>query len=216
MEAIPDQLLGDPLPSEPLEIAGLWLEEAWKRRLVPNPNAMTLATSSPEGHPAARVVLCKEVAAIPGYLVFYTNFHSRKGAELAANPRAAAVLHFDHLHRQVRVEGVVQQAPPADSDAYFASRALESRIGAWASDQSRPVASRAALLERVAAAARRFPDGEVPRPEYWGGYRLWAQAVELWMEGPARIHDRARWTRSLSVRPGGIEAGPWSATRLQP
>ncbi|HTY49983.1 MAG TPA: pyridoxamine 5'-phosphate oxidase [Steroidobacteraceae bacterium] len=216
MEHIPDQLLGDPLPPEPLEIAGLWLAEAWKRRSVPNPNAMTLATSSPDGRPAARVVLCKEVTAIPGYLVFYTNYHSRKGLELAANPRAAAVLHFDHLHRQVRIEGVVQPAPAADSDAYFASRALESRIGAWASDQSRPVASRAALLEQVAAAARRFPDGNVPRPQHWGGYRLWADCVELWIEGTARVHDRARWTRSLTARPGGFQTGPWSATRLQP
>jgi pyridoxamine 5'-phosphate oxidase len=216
MQDLPDQLLGDPLPSEPLEIAEVWLNEAWGQRHVPNPNAMILASVSPEGRPSARVVLCKQVVATPGYIVFYTNYRSRKGLELAANPHAAAVLHFDHLHRQVRIEGVVQEAPADDSDAYFASRALESQVGAWASAQSHPIASRAALLEQVAAATRRFPTGQVPRPGHWGGYRLWAEAVELWVQGPARIHDRARWTRALAQRSGGFEPGPWSVTRLQP
>ena len=110
-------------------------------------------------------------------------------------------MHWDHMHRQVRIEGLVQAAPAADSDAYFASRARESRIGAWASAQSQPVASREALLAQVNEATERFATGAVARPSFWGGYRLWAEVVELWVAGQARIHDRARWTRSLHWRP---------------
>ncbi len=211
------ELLGTPLPADPLALAGDWLAEAWRRRLQPNPDAMALATSTPDGHPSVRIVLCKDIAAQPGYVMFYTNYESRKGAELAANPRAAAVLHWDALRRQVRVEGRIQTAPAADSDAYFHSRARESRIGAWASAQSQPVASRAALLERVAEQTQRFGTGPVPRPPHWGGYRLWADSVELWVDGQARIHDRARWTRELAPDgAGGFVPGPWSSTRLQP
>jgi pyridoxamine 5'-phosphate oxidase len=236
----PTERLSDPLPAEPLETAAEWLAESWRRRGQPNPNAMTLATSTMDGRPSARIVLCKEIAARPGYVVFYTNYQSRKGRELAENPRAAAVLHFDPLQCQVRIEGVVEKAPQADSDAYFASRALESRIGAWASAQSEPIESRERLRAAVAAAARRFgldrygerlvetpplegasgdaPSGPfVPRPPHWGGYRLWAEAVELWVEGEARIHDRARWSRQLArLAAGHVEPGPWSVTRLQP
>jgi pyridoxamine 5'-phosphate oxidase len=211
------EILGNPLPAEPLMLASEWLAEAWRRRLQPNPNAMTLATATPEGWPAARIVLCKDVVGMPGYVVFYTNFQSRKGLELANNPRAAAVMHWDHMHRQVRIEGLVQTAPAADSDAYFASRALQSRVSAWASAQSQPVASREALLAAVEAATQRFASGDVPRPSFWGGYRLWADAVELWVAGEARIHDRARWTRSLQLgADGSVRPGPWSVTRLQP
>jgi pyridoxamine 5'-phosphate oxidase len=184
---------------------------------------MVLATVDPSGQPSARVVLCKDIDTNLGYLVFYTHYRSRKGAELATNPRAAIVLHMDHLHRQLRVEGSVTQAPPEDSDAYFASRSPESAIGAWASDQSQPIASRRALEQAVAReTARLNPAGAskvfIPRPAYWGGYRLWAKTVELWVEGTSRIHDRARWTRELSAssEPFTFNAGPWTATRLQP
>jgi pyridoxamine 5'-phosphate oxidase len=211
------ELLGTPLPAEPLMLASEWLAEAWRRRLQPNPNAMTLATATLEGWPAARIVLCKDVVGVPGYVVFYTNFQSRKGLELTRNPRAAAVMHWDHMRRQVRIEGLVETAPAADSDAYFASRARQSRVGAWASAQSRPVASREALLAQVHEATQRFAAGEVPRPSFWGGYRLWAEAVELWVEGEARVHDRARWTRALQRgEDGAMRPGPWSVTRLQP
>jgi pyridoxamine 5'-phosphate oxidase len=211
------EILGNPLPAEPLMLASEWLAEAWRRRLQPNPNAMTLATSTLEGWPSARIVLCKDVVGIPGYVVFYTNFQSRKGLELAGNPRAAAVMHWDHMRRQVRIEGLVETAPAADSDAYFASRARASRVGAWASAQSRPVASREALMDSVRDASERFGAGEVPRPSFWGGYRLWADAVELWVEGDGRIHDRARWTRPLQrAADGSMRPGPWSVTRLQP
>ena len=217
MGELPTEILGNPLPAQPLLLASEWLAEAWRRRLQPNPNAMTLATATLEGWPAARIVLCKDVVGVPGYVVFYTNFQSGKGLELARNPRAAAVLHWDHMHRQVRIEGLVEAAPVADSEAYFASRARESRIGAWASAQSRPVSSREALMEQVKEATARFATGEVPRPSFWGGYRLWAEAVELWVEGEARIHDRARWTRTLGRAPdGSMQPGPWSVIRLQP
>ena len=216
------ETLPDPLPPEPLLIADGWLAQALGDAAQPNPNAMVLATVDDRGCPSARVVLCKEIDPERGCVLFYTNYRSRKGRELAATGRAALVFHWDHRHRQVRVEGSVEALSAAENDAYFRTRPWQSRLGAWASEQSQPVESREALARSVAAAARRFgipyagpgaaePDGitvEVPRPPNWGGYRLHADAVELWVEGEFRIHDRARWTRSGS--------GPWSVTRLQP
>ena len=190
---------------------------------------MVLATCGTDGHPSARVVLCKDIVPRPGFIVFYTNYRSMKGRELTANPRAAAVMHWDALHRQVRIEGPVVPAPAAESDAYFASRSWQKRIAAWSSSQSEPVASRARLLENVTRIAQRFGtpapgtaeaeaagDFDIPRPPHWGGYRLWADAVELWAEGDARMHDRARWRRELSTQADGFAGGAWSATRLQP
>jgi pyridoxamine 5'-phosphate oxidase len=248
------ELLPDPLPAQPLLVASDWVAYATQRRDQPNPNAMVLATADAEGRPSARVVLCKQIVPVPGYVVFYTNYQSRKGAELEGNRRAALVMHWDHLHRQVRVEGIAVRSPATESDAYFASRPWQSRLGAWASAQSQPVKSRGELRQTLEETARRFgtpspneppsgttagtsqigtpeasslinagvkaadaPDYPVPRPPHWGGFRLWADAVELWVEGEARIHDRARWTRSLT--PKGDEhfdVGPWIATRLQP
>jgi pyridoxamine 5'-phosphate oxidase len=220
------ELLPDPLPAEPLVVASRWLAESWKLRQQPNPNSMVVATVDSDGQPSARVVLCKDIVPQPGYLVFYTNYLSRKGRELSENPRAAAVMHWDALHRQVRVEGPVVKAPEADSDAYFASRAWQSRLSAWASAQSEPIGSRKALQDAVADAAKRFgapsldadaADVVVPRPPNWGGFQLWAESVELWVEGEARIHDRARWTRSVTKRAdGSLCAGAWASTRLQP
>ena len=225
----PIELLPDPLPAEPLVMVNRWLADSWQRRQQPNPNAMVIATVGPDGQPSARVVLCKEIVPQPGYLVFYTNYLSRKGRQLTRNPRAAAVMHWDALRRQVRVEGPVVKAPEADSDAYFASRPWQSRVGAWASAQSEPIATRGDLEAAVAKAAQRFgappPEANtqaeaeivVPRPPHWGGFHLWAESVELWVEGDARIHDRARWTRSLVERADGfLDAGPWTSTRLQP
>src|SRR5688500_11723599 len=225
---LPAQTLPEPLPADPLPIAAAWLAEAWEQRLQPNPDAMVLATCDASGRPAARVVLCKQIVAESGYLLFYTNYQSRKGSELAANPRAAGVLHWDALHRQLRVEGRVVRATAAESDRYFASRAWQSRVGAWASQQSQPAQSREDLIGAFRAAALRLgtadptlPEGEapahVPRPPHWGGYRLWLDTVELWVEGEFRIHDRARWTRSLvPASPDSFACGPWTATRLQP
>lgn len=223
------ELLPDPLPAEPLETVARWLADAWAAGRQPNANAMVLATASRDGHPAARVVLCKDIVPQPGFMVFYTNYHSNKGRQLEDNPRAAAVMHWDALERQVRIEGPVTRGSEKDSDRYFASRAWQSRIGAWASAQSEPLASRARLLDAVKEAARRFgtaipgtpaadavADFEIPRPPHWGGFRLWAESVELWVAGDARVHDRARWTRTLQASDGAFKGGPWQVVRLQP
>jgi pyridoxamine 5'-phosphate oxidase len=224
-EHLPEQL-----PSEPLSIVADWLQQALALRAQPNPNAMVLATVGAQGMPSARVVLCKEIRPLPGYITFYTNYLSRKGGELAADPRAAAVIHWDAMHRQVRLEGIVTRTSAAESDTYFAGRAWQSRIGAWASEQSAPVASRSDLERAAQRIAQRFgvptpiggddtaPDPGVPidRPPHWGGFRLWIDACELWVEGAGRLHDRARWTRSLSFDNGVYQAGGWQATRLQP
>ena len=224
------ETLPDPLPGNPLTIVAQWLAQAQADAAQPNPNAMVLATADARGHPSARVVLCKEINALPGYIVFYTNYRTRKGLELEANCRAAVVFHWDHRHRQVRAEGQVELLSDAENDAYFRTRPWQSRLGAWASDQSQPVESRQALERGVAAMARRFgipyqgpgtaePDDvavDVPRPPHWGGYRLCADAVELWVEGEFRIHDRALWTRSLPESRSAASDAPWTVTRLQP
>lgn len=215
--------LPDILPREPMPLFASWFEEALRNKVQPNPDAMVLATIGESGRPAARVVLCKRIEVEPGYIVFFTNYRSRKGRELAANPVAATVFHWDQLHRQVRIEGRVVTSPAEESDRYFASRAVDSRVGAWASEQSEPLASRDLLAERVREAAARFgvtpgaASGEVPRPPHWGGYRLWIESIELWIEGPNRVHDRAVWKRTLV--PDGesaFSAGEWEATRLYP
>lgn len=220
--------LPKPLPREPLSTVQRWQAEATSRRTQPNPNAMTLATVDGRGYPAARIVLCKEIVPKPGYISFYTNYDSRKGQELTASPRAAVVMHWDHLHRQVRIEGPVTRTTSANSDAYFASRHWQSRLGAWASEQSRPIKSRAALMAAFSDTARRLglpalsgessgdPNVAIPRPPHWGGYHLWAERVELWVEGDARLHDRAVWTRELMPDGEGFSGGPWSVQRLQP
>lgn len=224
-----NDLLPDPLPAEPMALANAWLTAARASRQQPNPDAMVLATATVTGQPSARIVLCKEFDVELGRVSFVTNYDSRKGRELAENPRAALVFHWDHAHRQIRIEGIVVKTPPADSDAYFATRNWQRRIGAWASAQSQPLSSREQLGAAVRAAADRFgvphPDADnvdrepaaaIPRPPFWGGYYVWADAVELWVEGAARIHERARWTRSLTTAGAGFRAGPWMASRLQP
>ncbi|HEX9773210.1 MAG TPA: pyridoxamine 5'-phosphate oxidase [Steroidobacteraceae bacterium] len=204
------------LPPDPMPLVAQWFEAARARKAQPNPDAMVLATATVDGRPSARVVLLKHLIVEPGYVVFFTNYDSRKARELDANPRAAAAMHWDALGRQVRLEGPVRVSPADESDAYFASRPLDSRIGAWASLQSEPLTSRQALLDRVADATVRFGDA-VPRPPRWGGFRLWPESVELWVEGAFRVHDRARWTRVLAARDSmDFTPGTWRATRLYP
>jgi pyridoxamine 5'-phosphate oxidase len=204
------------LPPDPMPLLEQWYSGACEAKAQPNPDAMALATATPDGRPSVRIVLCKKSVADPGYIVFYTNYSSRKGDELAANPRAAAVFHWDDLGRQARLEGPIMRSPDAESDEYFASRALDSRIGAWASLQSQPLDSRRTLLKRVAAEAARYGT-QVPRPPHWGGYRLWPEAIELWVSGAFRVHDRARWARALGAATAtGYAPGPWQSTRLFP
>jgi pyridoxamine 5'-phosphate oxidase len=196
-----------------------------------------LATVNALGAPSARVVLCKEIKLGLGYVSFFSNYESHKGRELAANGRAAVVMHWDPLHRQLRFEGQVRHAPAAESDQYFASRPWQSRISAWASAQSRPLAARRDLEQAVETTAARFgvpvPGPEdtalltnaIPRPPFWGGYHLWIEALELWAEGGSRLHDRARWERRVDFAaedmPGRVVSQPptvsrWTVTRLQP
>jgi len=218
-----DDFLPEPLPAEPFAIFGDWLLKAERDRTQPNPTAMVLATVGEDGTPAARVVLCRQVVADPGYLVFFTNYLSPKGRQLAAHPRAALVFHWDALHLQVRMPWPVLKSPEGESDDYFANRPLAARIGAWASKQSENLTSRAQLAAQVEETQRRFnidpnaADGFVPRPPHWGGYRFWPESIELWVEGPGRIHDRAAWTRTVrSVDEFTMHGGPWSSTRLNP
>ena len=188
---------------EPLAPFRRWLDEAWKGE--PNAHAMTLATTTSDGRPSARAVLLKGLDE-RGY-VFYANLESRKSKELLANPRAALCFLWKSLGRQVRVEGFVELAADEEADAYFASRPRDSQIGAWASDQSRPLASRAELEQRVDEFSRRFGEGEVPRPAYWSGFRVVPQRIEFWQERLSRLHDRI-----LFIREGDV----WRRERLFP
>jgi pyridoxamine 5'-phosphate oxidase len=205
-----------PPPDDPVRAAAQWLgeAEALGRR---NANAMALASVDALGRPSVRMVLLKELAPL-GYAVFYTNYGSRKSAELLSTGKAAAVLYWHELGRQVRFEGLVVRSPDAESDAYFASRPLPSQVNAWSSEQSRPLPDPAALEERAAtiAATKATPQG-LPRPDYWGGFRLWLEAVELWIEGRDRFHERVRYERHLDARDAyTFETGRWQWQRLQP
>jgi pyridoxamine 5'-phosphate oxidase len=191
--------------ADPLELAAEWYGEAVAAGL-PEPNAMALSTATLEGVPAVRFVLFKAIDAHG--VQFFTNYESRKGRELAENPRAAIAIWWQALQRQVRMEGAIEQLPAEESDAYFATRARASRIGAWASLQGRAIPDREWLDARVAEAEARFGDDDVPRPPYWGGYRLVPHAVELWQGRPSRLHDRTHFLRT--------DDGGWRAERLSP
>jgi len=206
--------LPDTLPSDPLPLVAEWLAEAAK--IVRNSTAMTLATVGGDGRPAARMVICRGFDAAAGAFVFYTDRDSDKGAELAARPWAALVFHWDVVERQIRVAGPVTDVADAESDRYWASRPPDARAAAVASDQSRPLASRAALLARIADVTERAHGGDIARPKRWGGYRVWAERLELWVGQPGRAHDRARWIRSLTREGDGVVPGAWSGTRLMP
>ena len=190
---------------DPMAIARRWLDEAWKSE--PNDaNAIALATSDAEGMPNVRMVLLKEIE--DDAFVFYTNYESAKGEELSGNAKAAFVMHWKSLRRQVRVRGTVEREDGPQADAYFNSRALESRIGAWASAQSRPLASRETLMAEVAKLGLKH--GLNPkRPPHWGGFRIHPVEVELWANGAFRLHDRFRFVRENV-------SDTWDVTRLSP
>lgn len=190
---------------EPLALFAAWFAEA----LTSEPsdaNAMALATASPNGQPSARMVLLKDHG--PDGFVFYTNAHSRKGEEIALNPQAALLFHWKSLRRQVRVEGSLSEVSPEEADAYFHSRARVSQLGSAASDQSRPLPERKVYLDQVAALAKRHPQGDIPRPPHWTGFRLNPVAIEFWLDRPNRLHDRRRFVRTAT--------GGWTSTLLYP
>ena len=172
---------------DPIARFEAWMAEAAQSELN-DPNAVCLATSTPDGRPSARMVLLKGVD--PRGFVFYTNLESRKGGELLANPQAALCFHWKTLQRSVRVEGPVEQVPAAEADAYYASRARGSRIGAWASRLSRPLEGRFALEKAVAEYTMKFGISEIPRPAFWSGSRVVPRRIEFWRDMPFRLHDR--------------------------
>jgi pyridoxamine 5'-phosphate oxidase len=192
--------------ADPLELFADWYAEAEKSE--PNdPTAMTLATVGPDGTPSVRMVLLKGFDA-SGF-VFYTNHESRKGLHLMTHPKAAMLFHWKSLRRQVRLEGPVETTTPKEADDYFATRQRGSQIGAWASDQSRPLESRFALEKRVAEYTARHVIGTVPRPPHWSGFRLQPLLIEFWQDAPFRLHDRLEYRRP-SV------GAPWSTRTLYP
>lgn len=190
---------------DPFEIAGRWLAEAEKTELN-DPNAIALSTVDADGLPNARMVLLKEIE--PSAFVFYTNYESAKGIELETAGKAAFVMHWKSLRRQIRVRGTISREEGAQADAYYQSRSLKSKLGAWASKQSRPLSSRAALVAEVAKVTAK--QGTNPeRPSFWGGFRLTPSEIEFWADGAFRLHDRFVWRRQKGQ-------ATWDITRLNP
>ncbi len=205
--------LGSEPPIDPMPTLVKWFEEARSSGRYDDFNAMTLATCGVDGAPSARVVLCKAIEEEPPAIVFYTNYKSRKGRELGENPRAAAVFHWPHAKRQARVEGVVERTSAEESDAYFRTRPLISRIGALASPQSQPISGRDVLVASALRVAGGLAFGqELTRPEHWGGFRVRVRRVELWSAREGRMHDRVSWECAES----GSGQREWRLSRIAP
>ncbi|HIF92319.1 MAG: pyridoxamine 5'-phosphate oxidase [Myxococcales bacterium] len=209
-EERPDLWLAvDPLPSNPAQFVKQWLGEAFAGGIQANPHAVALATVDADGRPSVRMVLCNEIEPEAAEFTMYTNTQSRKGRAIRAEPRCAIVFHWPS--RQARIEGRASLTPDEKCDAYFATRPLEARLGAWASAQSEPIGSRTEMLAKLADVSERFgatkEEDPVPRPPHWGGFTLVANSIELWVSREGRIHDRAVWQRSEDT---------WVPTRLQP
>ncbi|WP_086612827.1 pyridoxamine 5'-phosphate oxidase [Acetobacter indonesiensis] len=203
----PDMASNPPLidvTANPFTLFDAWMKDA-EQTEPSDPNAMVLATSTPDGHPSARIVLLK--SADQRGFVFYTNQHSRKGDELAENPNVALLFHWKSLRRQIRIEGAVTPVTSEEADIYFASRSRMSRLGAIASDQSRPLEDRSIFEARLKETEAHYGEGDIPRPTNWSGYRVTPVSFEFWQERPYRLHDRARWTP---------DENGWSVTRLYP
>lgn len=201
-----DKAIFEPQTDDPFELFRVWFADA-EASEVNDANAMTVATAGSDGRPSARIVLMKEYD--DSGIVFYTNTESQKGLQLAVNPFAALLFHWKSLRRQVRFEGAVTPVTAAEADAYYDSRPRNSRIGAWASQQSRPLADRETLMQSVERFSGEYPGETVPRPPYWSGYRLSPLRIEFWHDGAFRLHDRFVFTRQA-------EGQTWSVQRLFP
>jgi pyridoxamine 5'-phosphate oxidase len=196
---------GDTLAHTPFDQFHVWMQEATQSE-INDPNAMIVGTATPDGHPSLRAVLLKSYD--PTGFVFYTNKESRKGQELAANSAISLLFFWKSLHRQIRIEGRATHVTETEADAYYASRPRISRLGAWASQQSRPLPAREVLEQRLADADKRFPTDDIPRPAYWSGYRVLPSTFEFWQDMPYRLHDRTIYT------PNGNDT--WRQSKLFP
>jgi len=215
-------------PANPLPLAARWLDEATRSATRRNPLAMALATCTPSGRPSVRMVLAKNFSEAAGYLVFFTHYGSRKAGELEASGRAAATFYWEEFGgRQLRIEGVVERSPGTETLEYFATRPLQSQLNAWVSEQSSPLGSMQELRERCdakiaalgidPAALERSAPGPVPCPRHWGGFRIWIDVLEFWIEGAGRFHERLLYQRNLTRRSdSGFVASSWQFERLQP
>ena len=214
------------MTQNPLLLLQSWLNEAMELDLRPNPDTMAIATSNSQGLPNVRMVLCKEINTEEGYVVFYTNYNSVKSLEIKENPKCSALFHWDKLGYQIRIRGEILQSPDEENDTYFASRHLGSQVGAWASNQSNPVEDREALDDQFKKILDRFNltsesitrnEQKIPRPPNWGGYRLWIEEIEFWLNQKDRLHDRLHFRRALTISSEGIETEKkWIVKRLQP
>ena len=220
------KILSQSMTQNPLLLLQSWLNEAMELDLQPNPDTMAIATSNSQGLPNVRMVLCKEINTEEGYVVFYTNYNSVKSLEIKENPKCSALFHWDKLGYQIRIRGEILQSPDEENDTYFASRHLGSQVGAWASNQSNAVEDREALDDQFKKILDRFNltsesitrnEQKIPRPPNWGGYRLWIEEIEFWLNQKDRLHDRLHFRRALTISSEGIETEKkWTVKRLQP
>ena len=220
------KILSQSMTQNPLLLLQSWLNEAMELDLQPNPDTMAIATSNSQGLPNVRMVLCKEINTKEGYVVFYTNYNSVKSLEIKENPKCSALFHWDKLGYQIRIRGEILQSSDEENDTYFASRHLGSQVGAWASNQSNPVEDREALDDQFKKILDRFNltsesitrnEQKIPRPPNWGGYRLWIEEIEFWLNQKDRLHDRLHFRRALTISSEGIETEKkWTVKRLQP
>jgi pyridoxamine 5'-phosphate oxidase len=219
-------MLSQSMTQNPLLLLQSWFNEALELDLQPNPDTMAIATSNSQGLPNVRMVLCKEINTEEGYVVFYTNYNSVKSMEIKENPKCSALFHWDKLGYQIRIRGEILQSPDEENDAYFASRHLGSQVGAWASNQSNSVVDRQALDDQFRKILDRFNltnesitrnEKKIPRPPHWGGYRLWIEEIEFWLNQKDRLHDRLHFRRALTISSEDIETEKnWTVKRLQP
>ena len=210
----------------PMEVLNDWMKEVSEAEKQPNPNCFSIATTNQEGSSNVRMVLCREINIVDGYVVFYSNYNSTKAIELAYQPKCSGVFHWDNYGYQIRIKGYALKSPQDESDDYFLSRSLGSQVAAWASQQSNSIGSRKDLESQFDKALKKFNierkqlainDKKLPRPPFWGGYRIWIHQIEIWLNQNDRFHDRLLFQRDLSLKGNAyISTQGWTKKRLQP